>query len=803
VCPISALPPAALYRSCDPASIPFDSTADARRDETFLGQDRAVEAVHFGITVRREGYNLFAAGPSGVGKQSLLRRMLQRQAAQEAAGDDWCYVHNFDDSRRPRALRLPAGRGSSLCTDMERTVAEIQVAMRAAFEGEEYRTRKQKLVRELKDRQDRAFQEVEARAKKTGVAILHEEDVFSVLPLRKKKVLSPAMFERLPEHERATFKSALRLAEDALEVMLQQFNDWDRQHREALQALDRATAASVGSRVFGSLRAKYTDQPAVLEYLSAVEADLEDSAEEFVAEEDPPSPETGSHFPLGGESSEGSSFELRASINLLIDHAGQPSAPMVYEDHPTYANLMGRIEYASQFGSLIPDFTLIKPGALHRARGGYLIVDADRLLQNPTAYEALKRSLRSGEIRLESLGQAEAAPTVSLEPDPIPFGDTKLVLLGERELYDILVEQDPDFLELFKVLVEFDERMDRVPETEVAYACLLAALVEQEGLRDFSRTGVARVMEHAARLAEDSAKLSLRMRHILDLMREADACAGRLEANLVSAEHVQAAIDGQLRRAGHARERMLEEVKQGAILIDTAGLKAGQVNGLTVFQSGDQDFGLVTRITARVRVGKGEVIDIEREVNLGGPFHSKGVLILSGYLGARYATSTPLSLSASLVFEQSYAAIEGDSASLAEACALMSALANLPVKQSLAVTGSMNQHGEVQAIGGVNEKIEGFFDVCSAFGLNGTQGVLIPRSNVRHLVLRRDVVAAARAGQFHIWPVDTLDTALELLIGKTAGQRDVSGRFPQDSVNEAVEQRLLEFAESSRRFIKA
>jgi lon-related putative ATP-dependent protease len=759
--------------------------------------------VHFGIRVRRQGYNLFAAGPSGVGKQSLLRRMLQRQAVQELAGDDWCYVHNFDDSRRPRALRLPAGRGLGLCTDMERTVAEIQVAMRAAFEGEEYRTRKQKLVRELKDRQDRAFQEVEARAKKTGVAIVHEEDVFSVLPLRKKKVLSPAAFERLPEHERASLKSALRLAEDALEVMLQEFNDWDRQHREALQALDRATAASVGSRVFGSLRAKYADQPAVLVYLTAVEADLEDSAEEFVADDDAPSSEVGSHYPLGTEPSDPSSFELRASINLLIDHAGQPSAPIVYEDHPTYANLMGRIEYASQFGSLIPDFTLIKPGALHRARGGYLIVDADRLLQNPSAYEALKRSLRSGEIRLESLGQAEAAPTVSLEPDPIPFGDTKLVLLGERELYDILVEQDPDFLELFKVLVEFDERMDRLPQTELAYASLLAALVEQEGLRDFGRTGVARVMEHAARLAEDSAKLSLRMRYILDLMREADACAARLDANLVSSEHVQAAIDGQLRRAGHARERMLEEVTQGAILIDTSGEKSGQVNGLTVFQSGDQDFGLVTRITARVRVGKGEVIDIEREVNLGGPFHSKGVLILSGYLGARYATNTPLSLSASLVFEQSYAAIEGDSASLAEACALMSALANLPVRQSLAVTGSMNQHGEVQAIGGVNEKIEGFFDVCSAFGLDGSQGVLIPRSNVRHLVLRRDVVAAAEAGRFHIWPVDTLDTALELLIGRPAGQRDASGRFPQDSVNEAVEHRLLEFAESSRRFIKA
>lgn len=430
-----------------------------------------------------------------------------------------------------------------------------------------------------------------------------------------------------------------------------------------------------------------------------------------------------------------------------------------------------------------------------------MLVDARRLLENPLAWEALKRTLRSGDIRVESMGQQlDSMATVSLDPDPIPLADTKVVLLGEHEIYDLLAEEDPDFLELFKVLVDFDDRMERLPDSELRYANLVAWLGLRDGLHDFTRDGVARVLDHASRLAEDAGKLSVRMRPILDLMREADALASMKDARLVSAEHVQGAIDAQRRRAGRPREHILEDVRHGITLIDTAGAKVGQVNGLSVVRSGDQAFGLTVRITARAWVGKGEVIDIEREVELGGPLHAKGVLILSGFLGARYARRSPLSLTASLVFEQSYAGVEGDSASLAEACALLSALADMPLKQSIAVTGSMNQHGQVQAIGGVNDKIEGFFDVCAERGLTGGQGVLIPSSNARHLMLRSEVTAAVEAGTFHVWAVDTLDDALELLAGRDAGIEDEHGAFPEGTINAAVDARLQKFAESSRRF---
>jgi lon-related putative ATP-dependent protease len=802
VCPIRQLPPTALARLCDAASLPFETTHDARQDEPeFIGQDIAIEALDFGLAVLREGYNLFAVGPSGVGKQTLLCQRLTRRASDEPRAEDWCYVHNFADKGRPRALRLPAGRAAALRADMERTVAELQSAMRAALEGEEYRTRKQKLFRDLEDRQDKAFRSIERPAREAGVSITRERDLFAVSPLRDGKVMQPAEFDELPEPEQARLKALLAPAEDRVDAMLQEFNEWGRRHREALDALERATASSVGSRVFGELRSKYSDLPAVLDFLAHVEADLADSAEEFIEDESDEGTEPlRRNLPM--DPADSSSFELRATVNVFVDQDAAPGAPVVYEDHPTEARLMGRIEYAAQFGSLVADFTLIKPGALQRARGGFLLMDAARLLENPPAWAALKRSLRTREIRVASNAEhPESSPTVSLEPEPIPLDQTKIVLFGERELYDLLAEIDADFLELFKVLVDFEDRMDRTPQSEIDYASLVARLIRKDDLSDFSRSAVARVLDHAARLAEDSGKLSVQMRPILDLMREADAIARTRGARLVSSEHVQSAIDAQHRRSGRVRQHILEDVRQGITLIACAGARIGQINGLSVVKSGEHSFGLTVRITARAWIGKGELIDIEREVELGGPLHSKGVLILSGLLAARYATTHPLSLSASLVFEQSYASVEGDSASLAEACALMSALADLPISQSIAVTGSLSQHGEVQAIGGVNEKIEGFFDVCCVRGLTGSQGVVIPNSNARHLMLKSELVAAVQAGQFHVWTAETLDDALSLLFGRDMGQRDVHGHFPEGSVNAAIAARLRAFAENRRRFL--
>lgn len=799
--PIRELTVQELYRTTDPSALPFETTARAPRSEDFIGQDQAIEAVEFGVAVRRDGYNLFVIGPSGVGKQSVLRQLLGQRASQERPGDDWCYVHNFADAHRPHALALPAGRAAALRNDLERTVADLQVAVRTALEGEEHRTRRQRLMRELADRQERAFREIEQRAREEGVHVAREQESFTVRPLREGRAMLPAEFDELPEAEQERLRAVVARAEDSLGVALLEFNDWDRQHREAQEALLRRTAAAAGAKLFVELRAAYADLPEVLEHLADIEADLADSAAGFLEEEEEEGSEGARRPRLQPEADGGSEFELRASVNVLIDHEQAEGAPVVYEAHPTLANLMGRIEHSQQFGSMIADFTLIRAGAVHRAQGGYLILEAARLLEQPQAWQALKRTLQSAEISLEPHGQQPDGPVaVSLQPEPIPFADTKIILLGDRDLYEVLADTDPDFLELFKVLVDFEDVMDRTPATEANYANLVAWLAFKDGLREFTRAGVARVLEHASRLAEDSGRLSVRMRSILDLMREADSHASLANAPLIAAEHVQKAIDQQQRRAGSIRLHLLENIRDGITLVESRGARVGQINGLSVVRSGEHSFGQVARITARAWVGHGDVIDIERDVDLAGPLHAKGVLICRGFLGQRYATEVPLSLSASLGFEQSYGAVEGDSASVAETCALLSALANVPLLQSIAVTGSMNQHGEVQAVGGVNEKIEGFFAVCREQGLSGAQGVIIPASNVRHLMLSHEVVAAVREGRFHVWAVVELDQALELLTGREAGRRDDTGAYPAGSVNAAVQQRLRTFAEVHGRF---
>jgi lon-related putative ATP-dependent protease len=484
-----------------------------------------------------------------------------------------------------------------------------------------------------------------------------------------------------------------------------------------------------------------------------------------------------------------------------VDHSATQGAPVIYEDHPTHQNLVGKIEHlVSQMGALITDFTLIKSGALHRANGGYLVLEAHKVLQQPYAWEQLKRAVRSGEIRIESLQQIFGLiSTVSLEPEPIPL-EVKIVLVGERLLYYLLSAYDPDFAELFKVEVDFEEQMERSSESDWLYARLIGTLARKEGLRHFDRTAVARVIEHSARLVGDAEKLSTHMQSIADLLREADYWAGLAGHEVTSAGDVQQAIEAQIHRANRLPQRIQEEIQRETILIATQGKKVGQINGLSVMMLGNYAFGHPSRISARVWLGKGEVLDIEREVELGGPIHSKGVLILSGFLGARYGLERPLSLSASLVFEQSYSGVEGDSASSAELYALLSALAEAPLKQSLAVTGSVNQHGQVQAIGGVNEKIEGFFEVCRARGLTGEQGVLIPAANVKHLMLRQDVVEAVTAGQFHIYPVETIDQGLEILTDLPAGERDEAGNYPEDSLNWRVEARLAALADKWQAF---
>lgn len=780
-----ALSPEQLYTRCNPDDFGFDTTSQLEPLAEAVGQEQALEAVRFGIGIRREGYNLFVLGPPGLGKHTLVQTYLEAQAAKAPAPGDWCYVNDFEHTHRPHALALPAGCATGLQHGMEQLVEELKSAIPACFESDEYRTRLEDIDVESKERQEKAFKDLGSEAEKQGVALLQTPGGFAFGPIRDGEVITPDDYEKLPDEEKERIEAVVAAFQERLQKIIHQIPQWRRERRAKIKALNQEISQVTVGQLVDSLRDQYAEQPEVQTYLDAVKKDVMEHVDDFRR------PEEGPPNPMGGG---GEEFFKRYQVNVLVDHSETDGAPVIYEDNPMYGNLFGRVEHIPQWGALVTDFTLIKAGALHRANGGYLLLDAHRLLTQPFAWDSLKRALRSREAKIESIGQMlSLVSTVSLEPEPIPL-DVKVVLFGERILYYLLCEYDPDFPELFKVAADFEEEIDRSADSHQLYARLVATLAKREKLLSFDRGAVSRVIEHASRSADDAEKLSTHMRGLADLLREADFFAREAQGDQVAAHHVQQAIDARIRRADRLRKKINEEILRGTLLIDTDGERVGQVNGLVVIDLGNFMFGHPTRITATTRVGEGELIDIEREVELSGPIHSKGVLILSSFLAHRYAHDHQLSLAASLTFEQSYGEVEGDSASVGELCALLSSLAGLPVKQSLAVTGSVNQHGEVQPIGGVNEKIEGFFDICSERGLTGNQGVLIPESNVKHLMLRADVVAAARDGRFHIYPIRTVDQAVSLLTGVEAGEFDAFGQAPEGSINQRVQQRLEEFS---------
>jgi lon-related putative ATP-dependent protease len=613
---------------------------------------------------------------------------------------------------------------------------------------------------------------------------------FAFAPVSNGEVIDPKKFNELSEAEQQTFRERLGELEESLRALMQQVPRWQREARDALRALEREMASYSVSHAMREVREAFAGLETVASWLERAERDIVEHAAAFLSD-DGEGPEAAIKKTLLRESG---GLLTRYRVNLFVDRREQEGAPVVEEDHPTLDRLVGRIEARAQLGALISDFTLIKAGALHRANGGTLILDARRLLSSPSAWDSLKRALRRGEVEIESLGKALGLSASTLDPDPIPL-DVKIVMIGERRLYYLLSALDPDFDQLFKVAADFEEEVPRNPENVKRLARLACGVVRGEGLLHFDRGAMARVVEEASRLADDQKKLSTNLTRICDLMREADWLARERSAKVVGAEDVRGAVEAQQRRDGRLRDRGLEAFSEGLLLLATSGAVVGQINGLAVLAIGPTRFGRPSRITCRVRLGKGDVVDIEREVMLGGPIHSKGVLILSSFLSAKYASERPLSLSASLVFEQSYGGVDGDSASLAELCVLLSALADIPIEQRFAMTGSVNQMGEVQPVGGANEKIEGFFDVCRQRGLDGTQGVLIPESNVQHLMLRDDVVDAIAEGKFHVYGIARVDEALALLTGVAAGAPDEDGVYPEDSVHGRVCSRLAYFAE--------
>ncbi|MGO8912427.1 MAG: Lon protease family protein [Bradyrhizobium sp.] len=784
-----------LFRPCDLGDLQFETVTDLPDPPGLIGQERAVEAVEFSVGIRRKGFNLFVLGPSGTGRHTLVREFLQRKAASESTPADWCYVNNFTDPHRPRRLMLPAGRARPLRDSMDRLVADLRVSLPAAFERDDYRTRHEALEQQLKKRHEDAFGDLQRRAESMNIALVRTPIGLALAPMQKGEVLNPEVFKRLDEAERNRIEDEIEHFQAELEAIVRQIPDWEREHREAVRKLNRETTAQTVRRPLEELRKSYAGLPEVLDYLAAVERDILEHAEDFLASN---RPESDGADQMAQFMSEMPTFR-RYRVNVMVDNSETKGAPVVFEDHPTHQTLVGRIEHMARFGALVTDFSLLVPGALHRANGGYLIVDIERLLMGAFGYDSLKRALRSGEISIVSLEHLlSLASTVALEPEPIPL-DVKVVLIGAPIFYYLLAELDSDFKELFKVAADFNDRIERSLENSGLYARVIASAVRREKLRPFDRGAVGCVIEHCSRQSGDSERLSTQMRNLIDLLQEADYVAGAASKTAVGVAEVQAAVEAQHRRADRIYRRIQEEIGRDTIHIETAGEHVGQVNGLAVLSLGGFSFGNPSRITARVRVGKGEVIDIEREVALGGPLHSKGVLILAGFLGGRFGKSGSLSLTASLVFEQSYGGIDGDSASSAELYALLSALADMSIRQCYAVTGSVDQHGNVQAIGGVNEKIEGFFDICQARGLDGRQGVLIPAANVKHLMLRQDVVNACTAGKFAVIPVETIDQGIEILTGMPAGLADVTGQYPEGTVNQRVTVRLAAFAAQASR----
>ncbi|MCC6208615.1 MAG: AAA family ATPase [Gammaproteobacteria bacterium] len=788
-----ALAPESLYTHCDPAQFGFETTAELGGGG-IIGQERAMEALQFGVGIRREGYNLFVLGPPGIGKYSVVRQYLEHAAGTAPAPPDWCYLHNFEQPDRPCAVRLPTGRGQALRRDMERLVDDLRNAIPVSFETEEYHTHVQEIEEALKDQREHALAELTAETESRGIALIRTPGGYAFAPVRGGEVIKPDDYEQLPDEEKQRIEASVEELQGKLANILRQTPKWQRESRDRIKALDREVALFAVGHLIEEVKKKYQDIAAITAYLDAVQNDVVEHLPEFRGQDETPNI-------LGIALTEKPSFR-RYQVNLLIDHGRSQGVPVVYEDTPLYQNLVGRVEHLTHMGALVTDFMLIKPGALHRANGGYLILDAKKLLTEPFAWEGLKRALYAREVRIQSLGQIYSyVSTVYLEPEAIPI-DLKVVLLGDRFLYYLLQAYDPDFIELFKVTAEFEDRVERTPDNDRLYAGLLAVLTQREDLYPLDSAAVARVIEHGSRQAEDAERLAVHLSSTMDLLRESDYWARQAGRVVITRTDVQHAIDMQVRRVDRIRGQVQEGILRNLVLIDTAGARIGQVNALSVIDLGNFSFAQPTRITANARMGEGEIIDIEREVELGGSIHSKGVMILTSMLAARYAQDRPLSLTASLAFEQSYGLIEGDSASVAEFCALISALAAVPIDQRLAVTGSVNQHGQVQAIGGVNHKIEGFFDICRARGLDGGHGVIIPAANVVHLMLREDVIEAVRAGRFKIYPVESVDEAITLLTGVPAGIRDAQGEYPNGSVNQRVEDRLRDFAELRHEFAK-
>ena len=792
-----------LYKKCDSKKFQFSTTAELEERLSALGQDRAISAVELGVNIKSKGYNLFCLGPEGTGKTSLVKRILVKEAKERPTPDDWAYVYNFEEPYKPHAISFPAGTATEFAKDIDDLIENFSTSIPTILESDEYKAGLNIIKEKYSQKKEEYIRILQKKAKGKSVSLLHMQAGLVVAPTKDGEVVSPDKFDQLPEEEKKALMDDLNAMQAEIENVAQELPDWEDKQKEEISNLKEKFLKIAVKQPIDSLRKKYKGQKAAIEFLKNIQQHITANIDDFMPEPDKGTGEDGDALAAlltKMNKNEENKFD-KFKVNVVVKNEPGSGAPIVVLDHPTQGNLVGKVERIQQYGALLTDFTLIKAGALHRANGGFLLMDARKLLLQPFSWDSLKRALYSKTIKIEAPSDETSFTTISLDPEPIPL-DVKVILTGDEELFEVLSERDPDFSDYFKVEADFGILMDRTPENEIEYAKLIGSLSKKKNLRSLNKQAVARVIEYSSRMADDTEKLTAHIASIGDLLREADYWARKSKANQIGQNHIEQAIEAQIYRNDRIKQAMLEQIEKGTILMDVKGKRVGQINGLVVYNFSRFAFGRPTRITAQVRIGRGEFLNIEREVEMSGPIHTKGMLILQALLSNRFAKYTPLSLSASIVFEQSYGGVDGDSASSTEYYCMLSAIAELPIKQSIAVTGSINQFGEIQPIGGVNEKIEGFFDVCKHEGLTGEQGVIIPRTNVGNLMLREDIRRAVEEGKFHIYAIDTVDDGIEILTGIPAGKADSKGNYPKGTVNYQVKKSLDEYYQRYVKFAK-
>lgn len=779
-----------VYKRCEEIIFNFETTKEVEPLTGTIGQDRAIASLEFGLNLPSKGFNIYALGAPGTGKMRAIRTLLSEKAKKEPVPPDWCYLYNFKNPDAPIAVSLPAGKAVEFQKDMENLINTLKIEIPKAFESKEYDKQRNKILEDFQQKQKEWFSTVEEEARSKGFAIRKALAGLIIVPLKRDgEPLTEEEFQSLDIDTRKRIDEIGKMLQEKLDDVVRAVKEAEKIVKEMLLRLERQIALEVIEQPIEELKKKYSFNEKILSYLDAVKEDILTNIQDFKISE-----ETVPPMPPFMKIQREVSF-AKYSVNVLVDNSTTEGAPVVYEPNPTYLNLFGRIEYKIQYGMAITDFTMIKPGSLHKANGGYIVIDALALIKNLFSYDSLKRALRSKEIRIEDVWeQYRLITTTTLRPEPIPL-NVKVILTGTPFLYYILYNYDDEYRELFKVKADFDIRMPRTEENIMKYAQFVALCQKEEDLLPFHRSAVAKIVEYGSRLAEHQEKLSTQFSSIADLIREAHFWAKKEGKDTVYAEHVNKALEQKVYRSASIEEKLRELILEDVLIVETSGKKVGQINGLAVIDLGDYSFGKPSRITARTYLGKAGIVNIERETKMSGKIHEKAIMILSSYLWSKYAIKKPISLSASLTFEQLYEMIEGDSATCAELYALLSSIGEIPLKQNIAVTGSMDQRGEVQPVGGINEKIEGFFELCKIRGLDGTHGVIIPRRNMKHLMLKEEIQKAIKEGAFHIYAIDYAEEGLEILTDMPAGELQPDGTYPEGTINYIIMKKLEEMSE--------